>query len=71
MNPSEWELLPKVLGLLRPILEASKDGESNNAGISDMIPSFKQVVKCLEAVTEEDLKGVKSLRDALVEQMKR
>ena len=39
----DWELIPKVISLLKSFAEVTSDGERERACISEVIPSVKHV----------------------------
>lgn len=44
MEKKDWDTLPQLIALLKPIQTASKLAESDDALISDIIPLTKMIV---------------------------
>ena len=60
-----------MIALLQPILVASKEAESDNACVSDVIPLSKKIRLQLEGLNEDNIAGVRAMKESMVHQMDR
>ena len=60
LTPNDWDLLPKVIKLLKPIYEATLAAEKETSCISDIIPLAKKMKIQVERVTESGIGTMKS-----------
>ena len=66
MTPNDWELMPKVIEILQPVLAASKAAEREAASISDIIPLTKKLRMEIEHC---DGSKVGTFKECLLEQI--
>lgn len=68
MTPSDWELMPKVIELLEPVLAASQVAEREAASISEIIPLTNKLRREIERC---DGAKVGTMKESLLEQIKK
>ena len=67
ITKSDWELIKKVLKVLKPFQDATKMLSEHDASVSMAIPIITTIMKALE-VSDED-QGVKTMKRALMRNM--
>jgi hypothetical protein len=68
LTPNDWDLLPKVIKLLKPLYEATLAAEKETSCISDIIPLAKKIKIQVERVTES---GIGTMKSELLKQLGR
>ena len=64
----DWELIPKVISLLKSFAEVTSDGERERACISEVIPSVKYIIHEINSV---NFSGIGTMRAELLDQMQK
>ena len=68
LSPTNWELLGKVLAVLKPAFIATKEAEGDTCLISDVIPLVKKLHLEINAV---DRAGIVTLKTSFVKNIER
>ena len=61
LSPHDWDLLDKTLSILKPAFVCTKEAESENCSISDVIPLVKKLNFQVESVVVSGIGTFKSL----------
>lgn len=67
MSPGNWELVEKVLSILKPIFLTTKSAEGDSVSISEVIPLIKKLQYDIISVTHN---GIGTLKAEVLKQMK-
>ena len=68
LTSNDWDLIPKVICLLKPFADVTNDGERERACISEAIPSVKYIIHELGLI---DSRGLGTMKTQLLIQMHR
>ena len=63
--PNQWEVMKKVVGLLRPFEEATRIMSQASVSTADSIPILAGLRNCLQTVEQDT--GVKTMKESLIE----
>lgn len=68
LTPNDWDLIPKVIKLLKPLYTATLTAESDTSCVSDIIPLTKRIKIEIQRVTEI---GIGTLKAQLLSEISR
>ena len=68
MTPHDWELLTKVIVLLKPFYITTKAAEGDRVSVSEVIPNIKKLDHEIRRISSS---GVGTLKDTLLSEMER
>ena len=68
MSPGNWELVDKIIAILKPIFLTTKAAESDFVSIAEVIPLLKKLNFDITSITHS---GIGTLKAEVLHQMKR
>ena len=60
LTSNDWELIPKVIRLLKPFADVTNDGERERACIPEVIPSVRYMIHELSLIDNREIGTMKT-----------